>query len=77
MFSTALAVKNADRLGDGADAARAYARLLPWSGHLARSRNGALVLGPVDYHLGLAAGLAGRSADALRRIGGPQPGASR
>jgi DNA-binding SARP family transcriptional activator len=76
MFSTALAVENAYRLGDAADADRAYERLSPFSGQLARSRNGALVLGPVDHFLGLAAALAGRPGAARAHLGRAQEQAS-
>ena len=66
LMMTCVQADNADRMGDLAEATRSYQELLPWSGQLARSLNGSLVIGPVDYFLGVAASAQGRAGDARR-----------
>lgn len=59
LFRTAVRAWIAVRLDDLAVARRCHADLLPWSGQVVRTLNGALVLGPVDHYLGLLAPLVG------------------
>lgn len=59
LFRTAVRAWIAVRLADTGVARRCHADLLPWSGQVVRTLNGALVLGPVDHYLGLLAPLVG------------------
>ncbi|GAA1919624.1 BTAD domain-containing putative transcriptional regulator [Nocardioides hwasunensis] len=64
-------------LGDLEQARVVYDEMLPWSGQLARSLNGALAMGPVDHYLGLLATtlgeptLAAEHFDRALRLTGP------
>ncbi|RZT85035.1 transcriptional regulator [Pseudonocardia sediminis] len=62
LVATALRADNAVRLGDTDEARRAHDALVPWSGWLARTLNGFLVLGPVDRYLARTATLLGDPA---------------
>ncbi|WP_130011311.1 BTAD domain-containing putative transcriptional regulator [Serinicoccus sediminis] len=76
LFDIAVRAHVVTELGDVDHAHVVYEQMLPWAGHLARSLNGALAMGPVDHYLGLLATLLGdpqRAAyhfdDALRLTG--------
>jgi DNA-binding SARP family transcriptional activator len=66
LVATSLRAHCAARLGDLAEARRTHAALLPWSGRLARTLNGLLVLGPVDLFLAETAAALGDAAAAAR-----------
>jgi hypothetical protein len=68
LFSTAVMAETAARLGDRATCAWTAAALAPWTGELVRTRNGGLLLGPVDYFLGVAAVVDERPDDAAAHL---------
>ncbi|SDE56724.1 BTAD domain-containing putative transcriptional regulator [Pseudonocardia oroxyli] len=66
LVATSLRAHCAARLGDLAECRRTHDALLPWSGRLARTLNGLVVLGPVDLFLAETAAALGDTDAAAR-----------
>lgn len=72
LFNAALRAHLVSALGDPGIGTQLYDELLPWSGQLARTLNGALALGPVDHFLGLLAEVRGDREVAARHFAAAQ-----
>lgn len=68
LFDCAVRAHIVHVLDDAARAQELYDAMLPWSGQLARSLNGALAMGPVDHFLGLLATTLGDAPAAARHL---------
>lgn len=66
LVATSLRAHCAARLGDLAECRRTHDALRPWSGRLARTLNGLVVLGPVDLFLAETAAALGDTGAAAR-----------
>ncbi|MBS2936281.1 AAA family ATPase [Nocardioides sp. J2M5] len=72
LFDAAVRAHVVHALDDVDHAQELYDALLPWSGQLARTLNGALAMGPVDHYLGLLATTLGDHAAAARHLDAAQ-----